>query len=141
MNNSVISKELFENWLAGYEELFIHLLPKKTSGLPQYLITDKIVILQVGLNMTIMIPDLKAFDNEWAGTLSFNKKPHYIQCPFESIVCIVGKGSHNNYRSTVLFERKITKEMLDAIAPQEVSEPVSSENVVSMKDFRNRKRK
>jgi hypothetical protein len=137
MNNSVISKELFENWLAEYNEIYVHVLPKQTTGLPKYLTTE-IVTLLIGLNTAIPIPDLSITDTNWSGTLSFQRKGHFIQCPLDAVVYVVGQRSHHN---TVLFERKLTKEMLDAIAPQEVSEPVSSENVVSMKDFRNRKRK
>ena len=137
MNNSIISKELFENWLAEYNGIYVHVLPKQTTGLPQYLTTE-IVTLFIGLNTAIPIPDLKVTDTSWSGTLSFERKAYFIQCPLDAVVYVVGQRSHHN---TVLFERKLTKEMLDAIAPQEVSEQVSSENVVSMKDFRNRKRK
>lgn len=137
MNNSEISRELFENWLAEYNGIYVHVLPKQTKGLPKYLTTD-IVTLFIGLNTAIPIPDLEVTDTSWSGTLSFERKAYFIQCPLDAVVYVVGQQYGHN---TILFERKITKEMLDAIAPQEVSEPVSSENVVSLKDFRNRKRK
>lgn len=133
MDKSKISKELFENWLAEYNELYVHILPKQTFGLPKYLTTE-IVTLLIGLNMAIQIPDLKVTDIDWSGTLSFDRKPYYIQCPLNSIVCVVGNTPSHN---TVLFARKINQEMLNEPSPKEV---VSSENVVAV-DFRNRKRK
>jgi hypothetical protein len=136
MNNSKISKELFENWLEDYNNIYVHVLPKQTSGLPKYLTTE-IVTLLIGLNTAIPIPDLNVTDTNWSGTLSFERKAYFIQCPLDAVVYVVGQRYHQN---AVLFERKLTKEMLDAIAPQEVSEPVKSENVISI-DFRNRKRK
>lgn len=129
-----ISKELFEKWLSDYTGLYVHVLPKKMTGLPKYLQSQDIVTLYIGLNMIINIPNLQVTETGWSGTLSFNRHPQFINCPFDAVPYVIGSNLDHNI---ILYERPLTKEVLDSMATEE---PVSSGNLISV-DFRNRKRK
>jgi hypothetical protein len=72
--------------------MFVHLdprqkgvvVPKWFSGKPQ-------LVLQLGLNMAIPIPDLRVEDVGISCTLSFNRAPFWCQLPWEAIYALVGE--------------------------------------------------
>jgi len=97
---SNITKEIFEKWLSDYHGIYVHVTPKKMSGLPNHLASDNSVNLFIGLNMIIPIVDLQVNSNEWSGTLSFNRSPYYLKCPFEAILYVVDPNG------SVLYEQK-----------------------------------
>lgn len=71
--------------------LFIHLDPRVTGvAMPAWLRRQPQVVLQVGLNMAIPIPDLAVDDDGIHATLSFNRTPHVCSMPWEAIFALVG---------------------------------------------------
>lgn len=72
--------------------VFIHLDPRKEGvvvskgflGQPQ-------LVLQVGLNMAVRIPDLTVEDDGVSCTLSFNRTPTWCHVPWHSVYALIGE--------------------------------------------------
>ena len=72
--------------------LFIHLDPRKTEVVvPTYFKKQPQLVLQVGMNMAISIPDLKVDDEGVSCTLSFNRRPFWCRLPWTAIYALVGE--------------------------------------------------
>jgi hypothetical protein len=72
--------------------LFIHLDPRKPEVVvPPYFKKQPQLVLQVGLNMAIPIPDLKVDDEGVSCTLSFNRRPFWCRLPWTAIYALVGE--------------------------------------------------
>src|SRR5215471_7887987 len=72
--------------------LYIHLDPRKPDVIvPQYFKKQPQLVLQVGLNMAIPIPDLKVEDDGITCTLSFNRKPFWCRLPWTAVFALVGE--------------------------------------------------
>jgi hypothetical protein len=80
--------------LALLEEssMFIHLDPRRPDVLvPKGFMGQPQLVLQVGLNMAIPIPDLKIDDVGISCTLSFNRAPFWCRIPWSAIYALVGE--------------------------------------------------
>src|SRR5215471_2823729 len=72
--------------------LYIHLDPRKPDVIvPQYFKKQPQLVLQVGLNMAIPIPDLKVDDDAITCTLSFSRKPFWCRLPWTAVFALVGE--------------------------------------------------
>jgi stringent starvation protein B len=72
--------------------LYIHLDPRKPEVIvPQYFKKQPQLVLQVGLNMAIPIPDLKVEEDGITCTLSFNRKPFWCRLPWTAVFALVGE--------------------------------------------------
>jgi len=76
--------------------VFIHLDPRKEDvRVPPWFKKQPQLVLQVGLNMAVRIPDLEVGDDGVGCTLSFNRSPVYCYMPWTSVFALVaddGKG-------------------------------------------------
>ena len=71
--------------------LFIHLDPRKPEVLvPLHFKKQAQLVLQVGLNMAVPIPDLQVDDEGVTCTLSFNRSPFWCRLPWSAIYALVG---------------------------------------------------
>ncbi len=72
--------------------VFVHLDPRRTGVLvPQGFLKQPQLVLQIGLNMAISIPDLDVGEEGISCTLSFNKRPHFCSLPWSSIYALIGE--------------------------------------------------
>lgn len=72
--------------------LYVHLDPRAESVVvPQWLRNQPRLVLQIGLNMAIPIPDLRVDEGGLACTLSFNRAPFYCMVPWSSVFAMVGE--------------------------------------------------
>lgn len=72
--------------------LFIHLDPRKEEVVvPAWFKNQPQLVLQVGLNMAVPIPDLDVDDDGITCTLSFNRSPHWCKLPWSSVYALVGE--------------------------------------------------
>jgi stringent starvation protein B len=84
-------KDVAEALLKG-PSLYIHLDPRKPEVVvPPYFKKQPQLVLQVGLNMAIAIPDLKVDDEGVSCTLSFNRKPFWCRLPWTAVFALVGE--------------------------------------------------
>jgi Stringent starvation protein B len=80
--------------LALLEEssVFIHLDPRRPDVVvPRSFMGQPQLVLQVGLNMAIPIPDLKLDDLYITCTLSFNQRPFWCRIPWTAVYALVGE--------------------------------------------------
>jgi stringent starvation protein B len=73
--------------------VFIHLDPRKDGvQVPVGFKKQAQLVLQIGLNMVVKIPDLEVDDEGISCTLSFNRRPHYCHLPWASIYALVDES-------------------------------------------------
>ena len=71
--------------------VFVHLDPRVESVLvPEWLKRQPQLVLQVGLDMPVPIPDLRVDDFGVFGTLSFNRTAFTCAVPWEAVFAVVG---------------------------------------------------
>jgi stringent starvation protein B len=72
--------------------VFVHLDPRADSvRVPSWFKRQPQLVLQIGLNMAVRIPDLDVGDEAIACTLSFNRSPQYCYIPWEFVYALVGE--------------------------------------------------
>lgn len=72
--------------------VFVHLDPRRPGVIvPQGFLKQPQLVLQIGLNMAIAIPDLDVGEEGISCTLSFNKRPHFCSLPWSSIYALIGE--------------------------------------------------
>ena len=71
--------------------VFVHLDPRTEKvAVPPWLKRQPQLVLQIGLNMAIPIPDLEVDEAGLSCTLSFNRSPHHCQIPWNAVFALVG---------------------------------------------------
>jgi stringent starvation protein B len=71
--------------------IFVHLDPRRAGvTVPPWFKKQPQLVLQIGLNMAIPIPDLRLDDEGMTCTLSFSGSPFYCVVPWASVFAIVG---------------------------------------------------
>jgi stringent starvation protein B len=72
--------------------VYIHLDPRQPAAMvPPWFKKQPQLVLQVGLNMPVPIPDLRLDDDGISCTLSFNRAPFFCVVPWSSIFAMVGE--------------------------------------------------
>jgi stringent starvation protein B len=72
--------------------VFIHLDPRENDVVvPAWLKKQPQLVLQVGLNMAVKIPDLDVGEDAVSCTLSFSRRPQFCSVPWRSIYALVGE--------------------------------------------------
>jgi hypothetical protein len=72
--------------------MFIHLDPRRPDVLvPKGFMGQPQLVLQVGLNMAIPIPDLQIDETGISCTLSFNRSPFWCRIPWPAVYALVGE--------------------------------------------------
>lgn len=72
--------------------VFVHLDPRiEGMSVPQWLKNQPQLVLQIGLDMPIPIPDLRVDDEGVYGTLSFQRSPFTCRVPWTGVFALVGE--------------------------------------------------
>src|SRR5579859_1055269 len=70
----------------------VHLDPRHANVIvPPVFKSQSQLVLQIGLNMPVPIPDLRLDDDGMSCTLSFNRSPFYCVVPWSSVFAMVGE--------------------------------------------------
>ncbi len=94
--------------LSTGKQLDIHVNPAVSGTiLPEYLLKELTIKLNIGLNMAIPIPDLVVDSSGIYATLVFQKQPVTTELPWESIWAVAYSGSESGW---ILGERPLAKE-------------------------------
>jgi stringent starvation protein B len=73
--------------------MYIHLDPRAGSvQVPASFKNQPQLVLQVGLNMAVAIPDLHVDDQGLSCTLSFNRTPFFCMIPWPAVFALVGEN-------------------------------------------------
>lgn len=71
--------------------VFVHLDPRSDAvRVPAWFKKQPQLVLQIGLNMAIPIPDLNVDQDGISCTLSFSRSPHFCRIPWSSVFALVG---------------------------------------------------
>ncbi|MEZ4294235.1 MAG: ClpXP protease specificity-enhancing factor SspB [Polyangiaceae bacterium] len=72
--------------------VFVHLDPRKKGVVvPANFRKQPQLVLQIGLNMAVQIPDLRVDENGVSCTLSFNRSPFWCVLPWTAIYALVSE--------------------------------------------------
>jgi stringent starvation protein B len=72
--------------------IYVHLDPRQTAVVvPAWFRKQPQLVLQVGLNMPVPIPDLRFDDDGMSCTLSFSRAPFFCVVPWASVFAMVGE--------------------------------------------------
>ena len=81
------------NALLEQSTVFVHLDPRSDQvKVPPWFKKQPQLVLQVGLNMAVRIPDLDIGDEALSCTLSFNRSPHFCWIPWGAVFALVGEN-------------------------------------------------
>jgi stringent starvation protein B len=72
--------------------VYVHLDPRASGVMvPAWFKKQPQLVLQVGLNMPVPIPDLDVGEEALSCTLSFNRRPEYCRIPWSAVYGLVGE--------------------------------------------------
>jgi stringent starvation protein B len=72
--------------------VYVHLDPRQAAVVvPPWFKKQPQLVLQIGLNMPMPIPDLRLDDDGMSCTLSFNRAPFFCVVPWASVFAMVGE--------------------------------------------------
>lgn len=72
--------------------IYVHLDPRQPAVVvPNWFKKQPQLVLQVGLDMAVKIPDLRLDDDGMSCTLSFNRAPFFCVVPWGSVFAMVGE--------------------------------------------------
>ncbi|MDI1443266.1 ClpXP protease specificity-enhancing factor SspB [Polyangium sp. 6x1] len=72
--------------------MFVHLDPRRSGvSVPKRFLDKPQLVLQIGMNMFVPIPDLKVDDEGITCTLSFDRAPFWCRMPWNAIYALVGE--------------------------------------------------
>jgi stringent starvation protein B len=98
--------------------MFVHLDPRgELVRVPAGFKKQPQLVLQVGLNMPVPIPDLEVNDDGIACTLSFSRTPHYCWIPWTSVFALVGQNNRG-----MVWPEDVPKEVTAQAAQQQKKE-------------------
>ncbi len=90
--DSAPAKREFAIALLQESSVFIHLDPRREGTIvPGWLKRQPQLVLQVGLNMAVRIPDLDVGEQAICCTLSFNRSPFFCRVPWSAVFGLVGE--------------------------------------------------
>jgi stringent starvation protein B len=102
--------------------IYLHIDARATDlALPAHLIGKPQVLLQIGRNMPVPIPDLQITENGVSATLSFKGKPFRCAVPWGAVKALVGDDGKG-----AVFDTAWAKEVtagVGAIAPAAPAHP------------------
>lgn len=87
------SKKTVALQLLERSSVFIHLDPRREGVVvPQGFVNQAQLVLQIGFDMAVAIPDLDVDDDGISCTLSFNRQRHFCQMPWSAIFALIGQN-------------------------------------------------
>ena len=85
-------KRLVARELLVKGSVMVHLDPRNPdASVPPYLAKQPQLVLQIGLDLPVPIPDLLVDDFGVQATLSFNRTPHPCRIPWAAVFALVGE--------------------------------------------------
>lgn len=107
--------------LAREPSVYVHLDPRRPGvSIPKWFTGQPQLVLQIGMNMPIPIPDLKVDDEGVSCTLSFSRTPFKCRIPWHAIWALVG----DDQRGGMVWPEDVPPE-LAAQRPQKGPQPGS----------------
>ena len=103
--------------------VYVHLDPRADSvHVPAWFKRQPQLVLQIGLNMAVPIPDLQVDDDGLSCTLSFNRSPFFCVIPWASVFALVGEN-----RQGMIWPDDIPAEVQAQAAAQQAKQAAKPE--------------
>lgn len=120
--------------------IFVHLDPRKPGvQVPTWLREQAQVVLQLGLDMPVPIPDLRVDDSGVFGTLSFQRSPFTCSVPWSAVFALVGDDGKGMVWPEDLPPEIAAEVEREALRPTEVAGPAASAPSASSSNGRAKK--
>jgi stringent starvation protein B len=107
--------------------VYVHLDPRQDAVVvPAWFKKQPQLVLQVGMNMPVPIPDLRFDDEGMSCTLSFNRAPFFCVVPWASVFAMVGEDGRGMVRPDDVpaeVAKQAQGRATDASARKEVPKP------------------
>ncbi|HEY8944701.1 MAG TPA: ClpXP protease specificity-enhancing factor SspB [Polyangiaceae bacterium] len=109
--------------------VFVHLDPRNDAvRVPPWFKKQPQLVLQIGLNMAIPIPDLDVGEDGISCTLSFSRSPHFCWIPWTSVFALVGDNGRG-----MVWPDDVPREVAAQAAQQQRTEQKPSLRAVPSK--------
>lgn len=90
-NDRLPAKLDVARYLLSQGSVFVHLDPREAGVVvPQWYRQEPQLVLQIGLDMPVPIPDLRVDEEGVYGTLSFNRSPFTCRVDWDAIFALAG---------------------------------------------------
>lgn len=120
MSSTLPDKTEVANQLLRNGSLFVHMDPRVEGvQVPSWLRHQAQLVLQVGLDMPIPIPDLEVTKDGVWGTLSFSHTPFTCFMPWEAVYALVGEEGRG-----MVWPDSMPTEVVEEVAREEAREAV-----------------
>lgn len=118
--------------------VFIHLDPRRQGvAVPKWFAGQPQLILQVGLNMAIPIPDLRVDDEGISCTLSFNRAPFQCRLPWHAIWALVSEDQRGMvWPEDIPADLAAQKQRSAATGPQKPAKKASKPRLAAVESIR-----
>ena len=112
-------KQVMDALLTQASSVFVHLDPRREKVVvPPQFRKQPMLVLEVGLNMRVPIPDLE-IDEEGVGcTLSFGGRPYWCQMPWSAVFALV-----TSEKRGMVWPPDVPPEVADRFAPPPAQSP------------------
>ncbi|MES2384500.1 MAG: hypothetical protein V4593_08120 [Pseudomonadota bacterium] len=111
MTTQPTKQTVLQNLLEDGSDVFVHLDPRRPGTLvPSCYASDKSLVLQLGYNLAIPIPDLVIEDDGFGATLSFGGCPIWCMIPWGSVYGMASR------LGSIVWPEDLPKD-LDRVAP------------------------
>lgn len=102
-------------FLLQRSSVFVHLDPRSDDVIvPAGFKREPRLVLQIGHNMAVPIPDLTVGEDGWSGTLSFRRVPFRCVVPWTAVFAMVGQDGQG-----VVWPDDVPPELAQPAAPQQ----------------------
>lgn len=117
--DSAPAKREFATALLQESSVFIHLDPRREGTIvPGWLKRQPQLVLQIGLNMAVRIPDLDVGEEAICCTLSFNRSPFFCRVPWSAVFGLVGEDGRGR-----IWPEDVPLEVASQMQQQMAKEP------------------
>lgn len=110
--------------------VFVHLDPRIDDvRVPQWFKKQPQLVLQIGLNMPVPIPDLNVDEVSVSCTLSFSRSPFFCFIPWESVYALVGEDGRG-----MVWPEDVPPEVAAQAAAQQKAKPEQRPHLRAVRD-------
>jgi stringent starvation protein B len=126
MNDEQLSKREALESLLKQGDVLLQLDPRVAGvGVPTEYVEQPLLVLRIGFEMPVPIPDLEINDTGIQATLSFRQTPHAVEVPWRAIFGMVSEHGQG-LLWTGDVPREVLQQMLEA-APGDNAPPASDD--------------
>lgn len=115
-------KQVMDALLMQASSVFVHLDPRRDKVVvPPQFRKQPMLVLEIGMNMRVPIPDLEIDSDGIGCTLSFGGRPYWCRMPWSAVFALV-----TNEQRGMVWPNDVPPEVADRFAPPAAAKPKPS---------------